>query len=109
LAKQRRLPVPITAMDELAFVLHRSSGVQFDQNLPTDIHLYGTDLVLEAARLGKQSYGLDLPLLHNSSSYIRAYRPIYGSKTVERAAGADHGYASARSLAATVSMRAHPV
>ena len=53
------VPLRITAMDELAFIVRRSSGVSFDQNLPTDIHLYGTDLVLEAARLGKSSYGLD--------------------------------------------------
>lgn len=74
-------PTPIIAMDELAFVVRRAAGVSFDQNLPTDIHLYGTDLVLEAARLGKTSYGLDLPLIHNakpvlrfSSSYISAYK-----------------------------------
>jgi hypothetical protein len=75
------VPIPITAMDELAFIVRRASGIQFDTKLPTDIHLYGTDLILEAARLGKMSYGLDLPLLHNAKpgvrfakSYIDAYK-----------------------------------
>jgi hypothetical protein len=71
-------PVPIIALDELAFIVRRAADVSFDQHIPTDIHFYGTDLVLEAARLGKTSYGLDLPLVHNSKPVLR-FPPNYVS------------------------------
>jgi hypothetical protein len=73
-------PVPIVSSDELALIVRRGAGVSFDPLLP-EFHLYGTDIILEAERQGKQSYGLDLPLIHNAkaqlqlgSDYVRAYK-----------------------------------
>jgi hypothetical protein len=74
-----KLPTPIVSADELAFIIRRGAGISFDPLLP-EFHLYGTDIVLEAERRGKRSYGLDLPLIHNAkaqlrlgSDYVRAY------------------------------------
>jgi hypothetical protein len=73
-------PVPIVSADELVLVLRRNAGISFDVLLP-EFHLYGTDIILEAERQGKRSYGLDVPLIHNAkaqlrlgSDYGRAYR-----------------------------------
>ena len=72
-------PTPIVSADELALIVRRGAGVSFDPLLP-EFHLYGTDIILEAERRGKRSYGLDLPLIHNAkaqlrlgSDYVRAY------------------------------------
>jgi hypothetical protein len=73
-------PVPIVSLDEVVFVVRRGSEMLFDPMVP-DFHLYGTDLVLMAERRGKRSYGLDLPLVHNSKpvlrlgpDYVRSYK-----------------------------------
>ena len=73
-------PVPIVSADELGLIVRRRAGVSFDPLLP-EFHLYGTDIILEAERQGKRSYGLDLPLIHNAkvqlqlgSDYVRAYK-----------------------------------
>jgi hypothetical protein len=63
-------PVPIVSLDESAFVVRRGAGVNFDPCVP-EFHLYGNDLVLEAERRGKRSYGLDLPILHNAKPQLR--------------------------------------
>ena len=70
---------PIVSADELALIVRRAASVMFDPLLP-EFHLYGTDIILEAERQGKRSYGLDLPLIHNAkaqlrfgSDYVRAY------------------------------------
>ena len=73
-------PVPIVSADELGLIVRREASVSFDPLLP-EFHLYGTDIVLEAERQGKRSYGLDLPLIHNAKAqlqfrrdYVRAYK-----------------------------------
>jgi hypothetical protein len=73
-------PVQIASLDESAFIVRRAAGITFDSNIP-DFHLYGTDLVLEAERRGKRSYGLDMPILHNakpglqlSPEFIQSYK-----------------------------------
>jgi hypothetical protein len=73
-------PVPIVSADELALIVRRGASVSFDPLLP-EFHLYGTDIILEAERQGKRSYGLDMPLIHNAkaqlqigSDYVRAYK-----------------------------------
>lgn len=73
-------PTPIISADELVLIVRRAAGVSFDPLLP-EFHLYGTDIVLEAERQGKRSYGLDLPLIHNAKAqlrfgadYVRAYK-----------------------------------
>jgi hypothetical protein len=64
----------------MAFAVRRAAGVSFDPFLP-EFHLYGTDIALEAERLGKICYSLDMPLIHNAKAqvrlgrdYVRAYR-----------------------------------
>jgi hypothetical protein len=63
-------PVPIVSADELVLVVRRGSGVSFDPLLP-EFHLYGTDIILEAERQGRCSYGLDMPLIHNAKPQLR--------------------------------------
>lgn len=74
------VPVPVVSVDELAIIVRRDSGVSFDPLLP-EFHLYGADIVLEAQRLGRSCYGLDMPLIHNAKAqlslgpdYVRSYR-----------------------------------
>ncbi|MCK1424824.1 hypothetical protein IVB15_30245 [Bradyrhizobium sp. 182] len=78
--KELKRPVPIVSLDEMVIVVRREAGVSFDPLLP-EFHLYGTDIALEARRLGKSCYGLDMPLIHNAKAqlrlgpdYIRSYR-----------------------------------
>lgn len=59
----------VRSVDELAFLLRRSTNCRFDTMLP-DWHLYGTDIILEAYVKGLKSYVTDIPVIHNS-------RPIY--------------------------------
>jgi hypothetical protein len=73
-------PVEATCLDELLLVVRRESGVQFDQILP-GFHLYGTDIVLASLVLGRKSYIMNLPVIHNSrpihllrEDYFRARR-----------------------------------
>lgn len=75
-----KAPVRAVSVDELAIIVRRDSGVSFDPLLP-EFHLYGADIVLEAERLGRSCYGLDLPLIHNAKAqlslgrdYVRSYR-----------------------------------
>lgn len=68
-------PVPIISADELVLVVRRKAGVPFDPSLP-EFHLYGTDIVLEAEKRGKRSYGFDMPLIHNSKAHVR-FQPDY--------------------------------
>jgi hypothetical protein len=78
--KALTVPVPIVSTDELAFVVRRGAGINFDPLLP-NFHLYGTDIILTAERNGKRSYGLDMPLIHNAkaqlvvgSDYVKSYK-----------------------------------
>lgn len=63
-------PVETTSIDEFVIVLNRASGLRFDPALP-GFHLYGTDIVLEAARRGLKSYVAEIPAIHNS-------KPVHG-------------------------------
>lgn len=56
--------VEVKSLDELALIINRKSGVNFDPDLP-DFHLYGTDICLNAKAMGLRSYALQLPLVHN--------------------------------------------
>ena len=57
-------PVVVQGFDELLFVLRRSSGLRFDENL-AGFHFYGTDIVQTAASRGLKSYAVSLPCVHN--------------------------------------------
>lgn len=60
-------PEIVQSYDELAFILRRDSGLRFDENLSA-WHMYGTDIVQSARKLGKNSWVADLPLVHNDRS-----------------------------------------
>lgn len=57
-------PVEAVTFDEHLIVLRRSSGVRFDDGLPS-FHLYGTDLPLAAREAGLRAWLTPLPLVHN--------------------------------------------
>jgi len=63
-------PFETTSIDEFLIVLNRASGLRFDPALP-GFHLYGTDIVLEAADKGLKSYVAEIPAIHNS-------KPVHG-------------------------------
>jgi glycosyltransferase involved in cell wall biosynthesis len=74
------LPQPVRTLDEVLLVLRRTSGLRFDEALP-GFHLYGTDICLEAEKLGRSNYVLSCFALHNSNgikylprSFWDAYR-----------------------------------
>jgi hypothetical protein len=73
-------PVRAASLDEIVLIVRRASKVSFDPYMPT-FHLYGTDIILSAERLGRSCYVLDLPVVHNSralrrfpADYAVAYR-----------------------------------
>ena len=57
--------VKTLSVDELLFVVRRSSGLSFDESVP-GFHLYGTDICLEARRRGLWSYIIPAFCIHNS-------------------------------------------
>lgn len=57
-------PVEVQSFDEHLFVMRRSAGLRFDEELP-GFHLYGTDIVQIARKAGWGTYGVALPLIHN--------------------------------------------
>lgn len=83
---QRRVGSPVTGpavvetMDELILIVRRAAGVRFSPDLP-GFHLYGTDIVANAAAAGARCYVLPVPVIHHSRplvrlglDYWRAYR-----------------------------------
>jgi glycosyltransferase involved in cell wall biosynthesis len=73
-------PTAVWSVDELVIVLRKSSGLRFDINLP-GFHLYGTDIVQSALKVGLGAYVFNGPVIHNSlrciklgQSYSRAYQ-----------------------------------
>jgi len=73
-------PIPVESIDELLIVLRRSTGLQFDEDLP-GFHLHGTDIVQTARAQGRGAYAVCAPVVHNSrpilyldDSYFKAHR-----------------------------------
>ena len=67
------MPQEVVSLDEIVLIVRRASGVNFDPALPS-FHLYGTDIVLEARKLGMKSYVVDLPVIHNAKPVVRLDR-----------------------------------
>lgn len=57
-------PEPVQSLDEMLIVIRRSSGLRFDETMP-GWHFYGTDIVCQTRRAGKQAYAIGLPCIHN--------------------------------------------
>jgi glycosyltransferase involved in cell wall biosynthesis len=58
-------PVRIQTLDEIVLIFRKSSGLRFDDHLP-HFHLYGTDICLQAAKLGLKSYAISAFCIHNT-------------------------------------------
>jgi len=79
------MPAAVRSVDELLFVLRRSSGIRFDEKLP-GFHLYGTDIVQTALAAGLGAYVIDAPVIHNTAGY----RKMAGQVTDRDAVCAGH-------------------
>jgi Glycosyltransferase like family len=69
-------PEPIQTLDEVVLILRRSSGLQFNEQLP-GFHLYGTDICMAAAAQGLQSYAISAFCIHNSRQHFRLPNDFY--------------------------------
>ena len=65
LGKPFAAPIPAESLDELVLIVRKSSGLRYDERL-CGFHLYGTDICLEARRLGLSSYIIPAFCIHNS-------------------------------------------
>lgn len=61
----RPAPAEAVSLDEIVIIVKGGSGVRFDDNLP-GFHLYGTDIVQNAYRLGYKAFIIEAPVIHNS-------------------------------------------
>ena len=68
------------SLDEVILVINRQSWIRFDAQLP-GFHLYGTDIVQNALRMGKCCLVVKNPIIHNDrtkyfldSRYKKAYK-----------------------------------
>jgi len=66
LGKQFPTPLQVRTLDEVILVIRRASGLHFDERLP-GFHMYGTDICLEAEKLGMHNYAVPCFLYHNSN------------------------------------------
>ena len=58
-------PTEVQTLDEIVLIVRRSSGLRFDASLP-NFHLYGTDICLRAASIGKRNYAISAFCIHNT-------------------------------------------
>lgn len=58
-------PKAVQTLDEIVLIMRKSSGLRFDDLLPY-YHLYGTDICLQAAKLGMKSYVISAFCIHNT-------------------------------------------
>lgn len=54
----------VVSLDEVLLVVNMGSGIRFDAELP-GFHLYGTDIVQTALKLGRKCYAVKNPIIHN--------------------------------------------
>jgi len=62
---QHSEPVEVQTLDEIVLVFKKSSGLRFDSAL-RHFHLYGTDICLRAATLGRKNYAVSVFCIHNT-------------------------------------------
>lgn len=58
----------VRTLDEVLLIVRKSSGVHFDEALE-GYHFYGTDICLEAEKLGKKCYAISAFCIHNTNGY----------------------------------------
>jgi len=69
-------PSEIQTLDEIVLILRKSSGLRFDNTLP-HFHLYGTDICMRAAELGRKSYAIPALCVHNTLYYLVLPKEFY--------------------------------
>lgn len=62
-------PQQVRVLDEIVLILRSTSSLRFDPKLP-GFHLYGSDICLEAERLGRRNYVIPAFAVHNASAII---------------------------------------
>ena len=67
------LPAPVAALDELLLIVRTSDRPRFDPDLP-GFHLYGVDIIQQAAAQGRLSYAIDAPAVHHDKVISRLDR-----------------------------------
>ncbi|MFH0974664.1 MAG: glycosyltransferase [Spirochaetota bacterium] len=63
------LPTPVSTLDEVCLIIRRSGGLSFDNELG-GYHLYGTDICLQAQKIGLKCYAIDACLTHLSAGNV---------------------------------------
>jgi glycosyltransferase involved in cell wall biosynthesis len=61
--------VEVETLDEVILIFRKSSGLRFDPGLP-GFHLYGTDICLEAEKMGRKNYVVSPLCVHNTTTYV---------------------------------------
>lgn len=69
-------PARVQTLDEVVLIVRRSSGLRFNEKVP-GFHLYGTEICLEAARMGMRSYAISAFCVHNSRQHFRLPPEFY--------------------------------
>jgi len=69
-------PVPVQTLDEIVLILRKSSGLRFDERLPS-FHLHGSDICLAAARKAMTSYVIPAFCVHNNNPYAALPKEFY--------------------------------
>lgn len=64
-----KLPTSVSTLDEVCLIIRRSSGLSFDSELG-GYHLYGTDICLQAQKMGLKCYAIDACLTHLSGGKV---------------------------------------
>jgi hypothetical protein len=59
------VPSRVSTLDEVLIMVRRSSGVRFDEALPS-FHLYGTDIIMIAEAMGGTCWAIEAPIVHRS-------------------------------------------
>jgi hypothetical protein len=76
IGKPLSAPAAVRTLDEIVLIFRKSSGLRFDERL-THFHLYGTDVCLQAARLGRVNYVIPAFCLHNTNNYLILPKEFY--------------------------------
>jgi hypothetical protein len=69
-------PQKVQTLDEIILISRKSSGLQFDAELP-HFHFYGTDICMRAARQGMKSYAISAFCIHNTAQTFRMVKEFY--------------------------------
>ena len=83
--KDGEVAAEVMSIDEIVIVVNPRTGLRFDDALP-GFHLYATDVILEARKMGLKAFAINAPVVHNSrpnpnpfdSHFFAGYRHMAG-------------------------------